>query len=57
MRKGGTIYLNHGTEKARQALYYLLMNDPIISDKQIKVILPTANRDYIIKPCKKNGNK
>lgn len=53
MREGGTIYLNHGTEKARQALYYLLMNDPIIRDKQIKVILPTANRDYIIKPCKK----
>ena len=48
MKEGGTIYLNHGSEEARQALYVLLMNDPIIKQKHIRVILPTVNQEYTI---------
>lgn len=55
MKEGGTIYLNHGSEEARQALYVLLMNDPIIKQKHIRVILPTVNQEYIISTSKKVG--
>lgn len=48
MKDGGTIYLNHGSESARQALYLLLINDPIIKQKHITVVLPTANQEYTI---------
>lgn len=50
IRKWGTIYLNHGSEEARQALYLRLINDPIIKEKKIKVVLPNANQDYLINP-------
>lgn len=48
MKDGGTIYLNHGSEDARQALYLLLINDPIIKQKRITVVLPTVNQEYAI---------
>lgn len=52
IKDGGTIYLNHGSEEARQALYILLINDPIIKRKRVNVILPTVNHDYTITTMK-----
>jgi len=52
MREGGTIFLNHGTEKSRQALERLLLSDAIIRAKNVTVILPGSDKDYVIKQAK-----
>lgn len=46
IKNGGKIFLNHGSEKSREALAARLASDPVIISKKAHVVLPKANRHY-----------
>ncbi len=44
--KWGTVFLNHGSDEAREALAGRLLTDPVMISKKTKVFLPKQNKPY-----------
>lgn len=57
IKAGGTIFLNHGDEKSREGLERLLKADPILQEKNIKVVRPRPEIVYVIKRAIKPKTK
>ncbi len=49
IRERGVIFLNHGTNEAREALKTALENDPRIRVKKPRIVLPRQGKDYVLK--------
>lgn len=57
IKAGGTIFLNHGDEKSREGLERLLKADPTIREKNITIVLPRPEKEYVIKRAIKPKKK
>ncbi|MFA6079916.1 MAG: MBL fold metallo-hydrolase RNA specificity domain-containing protein [Candidatus Gracilibacteria bacterium] len=46
IKDNGTVFLNHGSDAAREALARTLLADSVLISKKVNVFLPKANRAY-----------